>query len=748
MTASPTPERHIGLFGATGIGVGAIVGGGILALAGVALAATGPSAIVAFALNGVIALLTALSFAEMASKFPYSGGTYAFAKKGLSIEAAFNVGWIVWFASIVAAMLYALGFGHFAAMSIDQLWRARTGSAPTWLLERPVVSGLACVAIVFFAVSLTRRSAGGGQIMNVGKVVVFGILISGGLWVLAGQPASVTGARLEPFFSAGAAGLFQAMGYTFIALQGFDLIAAVGGEVREPERTVPRAMFLSLGIALLVYLPLLFVVSTVGVPPGQTVTAASRENPEMIVAISAENYLGPFGYWLVMVAAILSMLSALQANLLAASRVAMSMARDHTLPRPLASVSQRWRTPAVAVIVTATVVVAIVVLVPNVTVAGAVSSLVFLITFALAHWIAILVRQRSVRRPPPFRSPLFPLVPVLGGLTCAALAVFQGIAVPTAGWLTLGWLLGGVLLFLALFARRARVADATQAALDPEVVTLRGRNPLVLVPIVRPDSAGGLIALAHTLEPPMVGRVLTLSIVVAPRGWSPDDNPEPLVAAQSALAEVFRVAAAGGVFPEALATVAVDPWQEMGRVARVHRCETMLLGLSRVEGEAIETPVDRLFSEVGCDVVVLRAERDWQLADAERVLVPTAGQGGQDRLLARLLGSLGRTRTRQVTFLRVLPTSVRNEEERAASRRLRRFATDLSSANAEVRVVPSDDALATITEAAAASDLVVLGVQRSAGRRRMLGSFTLRLAGRTTCPLLIICRKRSSGIGG
>ena len=98
-------ERRIGLLSAIGIGVGAIVGGGILALAGVAFAATGPSAILAFAINGVIAILTAISFAEMASKFPESGGTYAFSRKVLSVEAAFTVGWVVWFASIVAAVL-------------------------------------------------------------------------------------------------------------------------------------------------------------------------------------------------------------------------------------------------------------------------------------------------------------------------------------------------------------------------------------------------------------------------------------------------------------------------------------------------------------------------------------------------------------------------------------------------------------------------------------------------------------------
>ena len=97
-----TTQRNIGLIGATMIGVGAIVGGGVLALAGTAFASAGPAALVAFALNGVIAFMTARSFASMASAFPQSGGSYNFAKMVLTVRAAFAVGWVVWFASIVA----------------------------------------------------------------------------------------------------------------------------------------------------------------------------------------------------------------------------------------------------------------------------------------------------------------------------------------------------------------------------------------------------------------------------------------------------------------------------------------------------------------------------------------------------------------------------------------------------------------------------------------------------------------------
>ena len=209
--------------------MGAIVGGGILALAGVALATTGPAAILAFGLNGLIALLTALSFAEMSSKFPESGGTYTFAKKVLSVEAAFTVGWVVWFASIMAAVLYALGFAYFSMVMVSDLWQAVSGASSSWLMHSRTVTGVAVATTIILALVLMRKAAGGGVWVNVGKVVVFAVLIAGGCWALTRASAADVASSLRPFFSAGFAGLIQAMGYTFIA-----------GEVRNPERVLGR----------------------------------------------------------------------------------------------------------------------------------------------------------------------------------------------------------------------------------------------------------------------------------------------------------------------------------------------------------------------------------------------------------------------------------------------------------------------------------------------------------------------------
>lgn len=735
-------ERTIGLLGATGIGVSAIVGGGILALAGVALATTGPGAIVAFALNGAIALITALSFAEMSAAFPESGGTYAFAKKVLSIRAAFLVGWVVWLASTVAAVLYALGFAAFAAMALDRLVPLILGvGAPPWIRTHQTEVFLAVGATCVYAVSMVRGSGRGRQWESVGKLAVFAIIILGGLWAVTEQPWSETADRFVPFFSGGIGGLAQAMGYTFIALQGFDLIAAVAGEVRDPGRNIPRAMLVSLGVALAVYLPLLFVLTAAGVPAGGRITEAAARDVEGVVAIAVQNFLGPAGFWMVTIAAILSMLSALSANLMAASRVASVMASDRALPELLGEVDERTGAPVAAISATVFMVVAVLAVIPDIAVAGAVASLVFLISFALAHWTALLARLRHGEHEMPFRTPWFPAIPVAGMIACVALAVFQGVAVPSAGVVAMVWLLLGGALFLGLFGQRARVVDASAEALDPALAHLRGHNPLVLVPIANPSEAAGLVALANAMAPRKSGRVLMLSVVSPPDEWKPGEFPPQLVDAQAVLGEVLTASFAARFAPEALTTIAPGPWPEIARVARTHRCESVLLGMGRLDEATVEGPLLQLVVDADADVLLLRAPSGWSPRDARRILVPVGGQRDHSTLRARLLGSLSRDGGVEVRYLGVLPPDLPAAQERRLRRELMRLAEDEVGGQVVVQVERAADVASHIVQRAADHDLTVLGVSRGARTTRLFGQVTQGVVAGTESPLLIISRR-------
>ncbi len=731
-------QRSIGFWGATGIGVGAIVGGGILALAGVAFSATGPSAMLAFALNGLIAFLTVLSFAEMSSAFPESGGTYSFAKKVLKGEAAFLVGWVVWMASIVAAVLYALGFAAYAATAVEAILQASLSGSFEWVGHRAVVVVLATGAILFYGVGLVRSSPGGRQWATVGKIFVFVILIAAGLWALTQRSPATTTKNLAPFFPGGSLGLFQAMGFTFIALQGFDLIAAVGGEVRDARKTIPKAMILSLAIALATYLPLLFVIATVGVDEGSSIVEMSRQNPATVVAQAARNFLGPFGFWLVIVAAVLSMLSALHANLLAASRVALTMARDRSLPESIGAVHSTRGTPMTAIVATVAVVLVILLLVPDVATAGAAASLVFLLSFAIAHGTNILAQTRGGVSAASFRVPWFPLVPILGGCACLALAAFQGLAVPEAGWVVMVWLGLGFILYFFLFARRARVVDASQEGMEPDLVRLRGRSPLVLVPIAKPGSAAGLVEVANALAPQRSGRVLLLSVVQPPGDWHRGDLAQQLLDVEAILNQSLSLSLSAGANPEWLTTIASDPWSEIRRVARLHRCESLLLGLGNLTAESVESHLEDLISAVGSDVVILRAPEGWKLSDTRKVLVPVGGHRHQSRLRARLLGSLCRDGDREIVYLRVLPEGTLEAAKQRARREAAALASDEVSRRAEVKVIESDDAVGVLAGESSDCGLLVLGIQRQSSRRRVFGALTRQLINATNCPVILI----------
>ncbi|WP_051286536.1 APC family permease [Salinimicrobium terrae] len=735
--SSPVTTRTIGFSGALGIGVGAMVGGGILALAGVAFAVSGPSAILAFALNGLIAFITALSFAEMASANPQSGGTYTYAKKALSLQVAFGVGWIVWFASLVAAVLYALGFGAFAVFALQQI----PSEGLSGILEFEMLPVfLAVASIGYFAFSLTRSSGDGGAVINIGKLAVFAVLIAGGLAVFVQTPFSHIKESLDPFFSGGFSGVIAAMGYTFIALQGFDLIGSAAGEIKNPEKNIPKAMMGTLAVGLIIYIPLLFLMSTVGVLPGESITELSRENPETVLAVAAQNYLGAFGFWLVLVAGIFSMLSALQANLFAASRISLSMAKDRTLNHHLSNIDERFGTPITSIYVTCGIVAFLVLILPDLAAAGAASSLIFLITFALAHLIMILMRNRGYKESETFRAPFFPALPIVGIISCLGLAVFQAIVVPAAGIIALIWLFVGAVLFVSFFVRKARTIEASEHALDPDLIRLRGLSPLVLLPISNPANAESMVFLANALAPPVIGRILLHSIVIP--STEKDDLDKRLLSSRNVTHYALKASFEAGLRPETLTTIADHPWEEIERVVKEHNCGSLLLGLSDLNDFQTHQNLEKLVKHVKADVVVFRQPfSGWKITAARKVLIPVAGFESHDPLRARVAASLWRASQPEITFIQILPSNTPRETLQKNHLRLSRFAGRIIPGKTEVRVIPNDDVALELITQAAGHDLVIMGLGKAGKHQKAFGNVALTLAEKTDTALIFISQK-------
>ncbi len=727
------PERTLSLRDAILIGLGAIVGGGILALGGHGLARVGPAVILVFAVNGFFALLTAGSFAELATRFPVGGGAYAYARKIVSVQAAVGGGWVLWFAYIVAGVLYALGFGVFAAALLHEALGDRLIGTGLDSSRVPAVLGL--IAIGLYTLQLRRSGAGGGQGATWGKLVVFGVLIVAGLVRVPLMGVSHVVASLQGTFSAPTLGLLGAMGLTFIALQGFDAIATVADTVKEPTRTLPRAMIGSVALALAFYLPLLLVTVIAGVPVGARIADLAVQGPDTVMATAARQYAGAAGFWLVTVAGVMAMLSALNANLLAASQVARTMAEDRTLPRGLAVLDPKRGTPGAALGATAVAMVAVLMIVPDLESAGAAASLIFLLTFAAVNVMAWLARRRLPVAEGGFVMPLFPLLHGIAGVACAGLLLTQLVGDPGAAGITVLWLGVGALLYSALFAGRAEAADAFAEALDPDLLQARGRSSLVLVPVANPAQAPALVELATVVAPPGSGDVLLLTVVR-------DATEAGIDGGLDLQRRALLRSADGGRMPQALTVFGGAPAEQILRVARQHDCQSMVLGMSKLGQEDASTVLTDVIAATKTDVVVLRAPPVYRVSAARRILVPIGGRSANDELRARLLGALQRTGAREVTFLRVLPQETSADEEREARQQLTEIADDEAPGVSRVEVVLAASFLDVVQALAADCDLLVLGMLRIGRRGRGFGNVAHEIARRTECGAVFIGRNR------
>jgi len=713
------------------VGVGAMVGAGIFVLCGVAMEQAGPGAMLAFALNGVLALVTAFSFAELGSTFPESGGGYVFAKKVFPIGGAFAAGWVLWFAYVVACALYSLGFASFASFALSR-WAGLT--MPAWF-DGVAAAGTAVVAVGV----LVLRGASAGNWISFAKVVAFLILIGAGVLAFSRSEAGTLHTAMVPMLPYHVTGVLAAMGFTFIALEGFEIIAAIGEEVRHPSRTIPRAMFLSIGITLVVYMGLLFAVLTVGgSDPAQPAWRELGPAGDEAVAIAARRFAGPLGGIVVVVAGLLATFSALTATLLAASRISYSMARDRALPRSMSLLHGKSAAPMNALVVSGVLVILVIAAAGNVEVAGAAASLIFLLSFGLTNAAGLLVRMR-VGAGSGYRAPLYPWLPLLGIAACLGLALFQVWSVPAASLIAIAWLLVGGVLYRISFARYARTVSARAETLDSSLIRLRGRSPLVLVPVANPERARPLLQFGYALATPDIDRLLAVTVAPFDREAEPGENLAAYAHAQAVLGHAVETACELGRPFEGSVLLARDITDAIARVAAERHPETILLGMSNMGAQAGTDLLEKIIARTAANVAVLNAPPRWSLDGVKRVLVPVAGGAPHDPLRARVLGMLLRGDDAQATLLRIL----RAGEDQAAARRLLQLQSEsLGLPTGSYVIEMSEDPVEVIVRHSAEADLLVLGFAREGGRKRLLGGFALDVVKAARCPVVAIAQAR------
>jgi amino acid transporter len=476
---SRSPNAELGLLDATMIGMGAMIGAGIFVLTGLAAEIAGPAAIVVFALNGVVTAFTGLSYAELAASIPKSGGGYAFVREIFDDLSSFIMGWMLWFAYMIAGALYALGF----APNFLELLHVYGVVAPpdqVGAIALPVVDAtlplaflLAFVAVLGLVTLNAVSTAASGSAETIFTIVKVSILV---VFVGFGIASPMfSGAEFQPLFpeGGGAAAVLPAMGLTFIAFEGYDLITTVTEEVENPRKNIPKAIFLSLVATVIVYLAVVTVaVGTLGAQgladAGEAGIAAAATSfmPTGLPVIRNGGALIVFG-------AVFSTLTALNAVVIASSRVAFSMGREGQLLPSFGQLHHRYGTPFVAILASAVVMLGSVAL-PTQS-AGNMSSLFFLLSFIIVNVAVIRLRRERPDMHRPYEMPFYPAPPLIGValnlLLTVVLVEYLIRTDPLALGLSVGWILLGGVAYAVLNRVRTEPQrdDGTDIEMTPEV---------------------------------------------------------------------------------------------------------------------------------------------------------------------------------------------------------------------------------------------------------------------------------------
>lgn len=437
------PEANLSLLDAVMIGMGAMIGAGVFVLTGLATDIAGPGVVIVFLLNGVVTGFTGLAYAELSGAIPKSGGGYAYVKDTFSNIVAFQMGWILWFGYMIAGSLYALGFASNLIEWIHIYFESfPSGDILNGLTEWSVVYA---VLIVVALVSLNVVStAASGKAETIGTLIKVSILT---VFSAFGAFAIESG-EFTPVLPNGAVSIFPAMGLTFIAFQGYDLISTVTEEVEDPRENIPKAIFISLGATVVVY----FVVVVVSV--GTLGPAELAENGETAIASAAEGFMpeipliGP-GSTLIWFGAVFSTLTALNAVIIASSRVAFAMGRDRLMPRKIGQLSSKFGTPAIGLIISSVIMLLSVIFLPIQSV-GNLSSFFFLIAFILVNISVIRLRRDKPNIERTYEMPLYPIPPILGILLNILLGAFLLYRDPLTGVIAVAWMTLGLITYYVL----------------------------------------------------------------------------------------------------------------------------------------------------------------------------------------------------------------------------------------------------------------------------------------------------------
>ena len=441
-------KRSMGMWALLFFSVGSIIGSGIFVILGVAIPKAGPAILLSFLFAAIAALFSALSYAELASTIPASGSSYSYTYVTLGEIVAWAVGWMLMLEYGISVAAVAVGWGEY----LNEFLGSFGVQIPAALTNPPAEGGVinlpAIIVIAACTLLLVRGTSESARLNAVFVLLKIGILIFFSVVALT----VFDGSNLEPFLPLGLLGVTAAAGQVFFSYIGFDAASTAGEEARNPRRDLPIAIVGSLVVVTVLYL--LVTVAALGAQPWQDFAGQGSEATLAKVANLATG--GTWAGNVIAIGAIISIFSVVLVTLYGQTRILFAISRDGLLPRVFQRVNPRTQTP-----VAGTLILGVIIAIP----AGFVSlgqlaeatSIGTLGAFAIVNIGVIVLRKRQPDLPRGFKTPLFPITPILG-------IIFIGIVVSgleAVTWLAFGiWMAVGFAIYFGYSRRRSLLGAA------------------------------------------------------------------------------------------------------------------------------------------------------------------------------------------------------------------------------------------------------------------------------------------------
>ena len=604
----------------------------------------------------------------------------------------------------------------------------------------------------------SKETGKAGNIITVAKIVVIAIFIGAGLVAMLRASGAVTVAETYiPFMPNGFSGVLVAMGLTFIAFEGYEIIVQAGEEVENPRRNIPRAVFFSLLIVIPIYILVAIVcIGAMRIPEdvlAETGWAASETwrylagLGETGVAVAANEFL-PWGLGgiLLVIGAILSTMSALNATTFSSTRVSFAMGRDHYLPQGLARISAKTRTPTVALMASGVIIIVVALVLDAERVAGATCAM-FLLVFAAVNVSSITIRRKyGDKLRYGYVVPGYPIIPLVAAVGQVGIAAWLLASQPMTLALTAGWITAGMIVYY-LYSQGQEHEFRASAVVFEQTPRVPKESPYrVLVPVANPQTAAPLVDLATRLVQPESGDVIVLNVVAVPEQtpyWSTSRFVED---GRQVVQEATAQATESGHDVRGLVRLSRDPGRSIVDTIRDRGINALVMGWSGPRrgprGKVLGTELDTVLHKADADTVVLRGEVPKM---PERILIPAANPR-QAQFAIHVAESVAGPST-WIELLRVLRSGEDEETVREAMRAevfdINDGDTPVRSPNVglpvDLRLEESADVVGTIVDAAKASDLVIVGAAAETWRhRRSFTAIHRSVAAAWDGPLLLV----------